>query len=205
MVVRRLKPLIFLLCLVPLGWLLVDLSLDRLSANPIDDLMDRTGIWALRLLLITLAVAPVRQLTGWSSLISYRRMLGLFAFTYASLHFLNYLVIDQFFAWDEIIKDISKRPFITVGFTSLVLLVPLALTSTRGMIRRLGGRRWQRLHKIVYICALGGVIHYLWLVKADRSRPLAYGAILGLLLAYRVWRTKQGAAKKTPSEPPTRR
>lgn len=206
MIVRRLKPLVFVLCLVPLVWLLFDLVADRLSANPIDDLTDRTGIWALRLLLVTLTVTPVRQLTGWSSLIGYRRMLGLFAFAYATLHFLTYLVLDQFFAWDEIVKDVAKRPFVTVGFTSLVLLVPLAVTSTRGMIRRLGGRRWQRLHKLVYICALGGVIHYLWLVKLDRNRPLAYGACLLVLLGYRAWiamrrRTKARRLYNTDNSP----
>lgn len=184
---KRLKVLVFLLCLVPLILLLYDLFFGRLSANPINDITLRTGIWTLRLLMLTLAVTPLRRLTGWSSLMRFRRMLGLFAFFYATLHFLTYLVIDQFFAWDQIVKDVAKRPFITVGFGTLLLLIPLAVTSTKKMIRRLGGKRWQRLHRLIYAAGIGGVIHYLWLVKADTARPLAYGALLSLLLGIRVW------------------
>jgi len=184
---KRLKILVFVLCLVPLMWLLYDLFFSRLSANPIDDITDRTGIWTLRMLMLTLTVTPMRRLTGWSSLMRFRRMLGLFAFFYVTLHFLTYLVIDQFFAWDQILKDIGKRPFITLGFASFVVLIPLAVTSTKKMIRRLGGKRWQRLHRLVYLAGLGGVIHYLWLVKTDTAPPLTYGAILVLLLGVRVW------------------
>jgi len=183
---KRLKILVFALCLLPLALLVFDLSLDRLSANPIDDITDRTGIWTLRLLMSTLAVTPLRRLTGWSALMPFRRMLGLFAFFYAALHFSTYLVLDQFFAWDEILLDIGKRPYITVGFSTLVILIPLAVTSTKKMIRRLGGKRWQLLHRLVYLAATGGVIHYLWLVKADTSRPLTYGGILALLLGFRL-------------------
>jgi methionine sulfoxide reductase heme-binding subunit len=177
----------FLLCLAPLGLLLFDLVFDHLSANPIDDITDRTGRWGLRFLLATLAVTPVRRLTGWPGLIAYRRTLGLFAFFYVLLHFLTYVVLDQFFDWESIVGDIRKRPFITVGFSSFVLLIPLAVTSTKRMIRRLGARRWSWLHRLVYLAAGGGVVHYWWLVKADASRPIAYAALLALLLAPRVW------------------
>ncbi len=200
---KRLKVLVFLLCLVPLIWLLYDLFFGRLSANPINDITQRTGIWTLRLLMLTLTVTPMRRLTGWSSLVRFRRMLGLFAFFYATLHFLTYLVIDQFFDWDQIVKDVAKRPFITVGFTTFVLLIPLALTSTKKMIRRLGGKRWQRLHRLVYVAGIGGVIHYLWLVKADTSRPLGYGALLALLLGFRVWVSLRQRWKKAGLGTPT--
>ncbi len=184
---KRLKVLVFLVCVAPMMLLLYDLFFGRLSANPIDDFTDRTGLWTLRMLMLTLAVTPLRRLTGWSSLMRFRRMLGLFGFFYATCHFLTYLVIDQFFAWDEILKDIAKRPFITVGFTSFVLLIPLAVTSTKKMIRRLGGKRWQRLHRLVYLAGIGGVIHYLWLVKSDTLPPLAYAGVLALLLGFRLW------------------
>ena len=201
---KRLKVLVFVLCLVPLIWLLFDLFFDRLSANPINDITQRTGIWTLRLLMLTLTVTPMRWLTGWSSLVRFRRMLGLFAFFYATLHFLTYLVIDQFFDWDQIVKDVAKRPFITVGFASFILLIPLAVTSTKKMIRRLGGKRWQRLHQLVYAIGIGGVIHYLWLVKADTSRPLSYGALLALLLGFRLWvSVKQRRRRPTVSTPTT--
>jgi methionine sulfoxide reductase heme-binding subunit len=135
-------------------------------------------------LLATLAVTPLRRLTGWHELIKYRRMLGLFAFSYASAHFSTYLVLDHFFDWHAIGKDILKRPYVTAGFTGFVIMIPLALTSTAGMIRRLG-KRWQQLHRLVYLAAIAGVIHFYWLVKADIRRPAQYGAVLLLLLAYR--------------------
>lgn len=184
------KTIVFLACLTPLGLLGFDAYTDNLGANPIEVITRSTGAWTLVFLLITLGVTPLRKISGWHGLIKFRRMFGLFAFFYACLHFTTYIWLDQFFDVDEIVKDIPKRPFITVGFTSFVLLVPLALTSTSGMIRRLG-RRWQQLHRLVYLIAIGGVVHYLWLVKADRRQPLIYGAILTLLLAYRVaarWR-----------------
>lgn len=200
---KRIKVLVFLFCLVPLMWLLYDLFFGRLSANPIDDITDRTGLWTLRMLMLTLAVTPLRRLTGWSGLMRFRRMLGLFAFFYATLHFLTYLVIDQFFAWDQIVQDIGKRPFITVGFTSFVILVPLAVTSTKKMIRKLGGKRWQRLHRLVYAAGIGGVIHYLWLVKSDVRPPLTYGAVLTLLLGFRVWLAVRERLKRTTLSGPT--
>ena len=182
-----LKAGVFAACLVPLGILGWNGLTHNLGANPIDEVTDQTGIWTLRLLLITLAVTPARRLTGWNRVIQLRRMLGLFAFFYAVVHFLTYLWLDQFFALGDIIADVKDRPFITVGFTSFVLLIPLAVTSTTAMIKRLGGKWWQRLHRLVYVIGIGGVVHYLWLVKADTQLPLIYGSLLAILLAYRVW------------------
>jgi sulfoxide reductase heme-binding subunit YedZ len=158
-----------------------------LGANPLEAVTHGTGDWALRFLLLTVAVTPLRTLTGWNPLVRFRRMLGLFAFFYASLHLLTYVWFDKFFDWREVLKDIPKRPFITAGVAVFLLLLPLALTSTTGMIRRLGGRRWQALHRLVYLAALGGVVHYWWLVKADVSAPRRYGLALAALLATRAW------------------
>ena len=182
-----LKVGVFGACLLPLAVLVGQALTHNLGANPIDEITDQTGIWTLRLLLITLAVTPARRLTGWNRLIQLRRMLGLLAFFYGSLHFLTYLWLDQFFVIEDIIADVMDRPFITVGFASFVLLIPLAVTSTTAMIRRLGGKWWQRLHRLVYAIAIGGVVHYLWLVKADIQQPLLYGGILAVLLLYRFW------------------
>jgi len=182
-----LKVGVFGACLSPLVVLAWQALTHNLGANPIDEITDQTGIWTLRLLLITLAVTPVRRLTGWNRLIQLRRMLGLLAFFYGSLHFLTYIWLDQFFVLDDIIADVMDRPFITVGFASFALLIPLALTSTTAMIKRLGGKWWQRLHRLVYAIAIGGVVHYLWLVKADIQQPLVYGGILAVLLVYRCW------------------
>jgi sulfoxide reductase heme-binding subunit YedZ len=178
---------IFGACLIPLVGLAWQALTNNLGANPIDEITRQTGIWTLRFLLITLAVTPARRLTGWNRLIQLRRMLGLFAFFYGSLHFLTYIWLDQFFVVEEIIADVMERPFITVGFASFVLLIPLAATSTTAMIKRLGGKWWQRLHRLVYGIAIGGVVHYLWLVKADIQQPLIYGSILAVLLTYRLW------------------
>jgi methionine sulfoxide reductase heme-binding subunit len=182
-----LKATVFGACLIPLVVLAWQALTDSLGANPIDEITDQTGIWTLRLLLITLAVTPIRHLTGWNRLIRLRRMLGLLAFFYGSLHFLTYIWLDQFFVVEDIIADVRDRPFITVGFTSFVLLIPLAATSTTAMIKRLGGKWWQRLHRLVYAIAMGGVVHYLWLVKADTRQPLIYGGILAALLGFRLW------------------
>lgn len=176
---------IFAACLLPLAFLVWDGYTDNLGANPIEVITRSTGTWTLVFLLITLSVTPLRKLLGWNGLIKFRRMLGLFAFFYACLHFTTYIWLDQFFDLHEIIKDVAKRPFITVGFASFVSLIPLALTSNRRMIARLG-KRWQQLHRAVYFIAIGGVVHYLWLVKADITQPLLYGAILTVLLAYRL-------------------
>jgi sulfoxide reductase heme-binding subunit YedZ len=180
-----LKPLAFILCLVPLAILIADGLHDQLGTNPIEEITHRTGDWTLRLLLVTLAVTPLRRSLGWNFLLRLRRLFGLFAFFYASLHFLTYVWLDQFFALGDIAKDVAKRPFITVGFTAFVMLIPLAATSTNRMMRRLG-RRWQQLHRSIYLIATLGVVHYWWLVKADVRRPLLYGAVLAVLLLYRV-------------------
>src|SRR5262245_57616869 len=174
-------------CLMPLVVLAWQALTNNLGANPIDEITDITGVWTLRFLLITLAVTPVRRLTGWNRLIQLRRMLGLFACFYGSLHFLTYIWLDQFFVFEDIIADVIERPFITVGFAIFTLLFLLAVTSTTAMIKRLGGRWWQRLHRLVYAIAIGGVVHYLWLVKADIRQPVLYGSILGVLLVYRFW------------------
>ncbi len=180
------KPLIFITCLLPLAVGIWDGFSDQLGANPIEEITHRTGDWTLRLLLVTLAATPARRLFGWGWPLRVRRMLGLFTFFYACLHLLTYLVLDQFFAWDEILKDIIKRPYITIGFSAFVLLVPLAVTSTNAMMRRLG-KRWGQLHQLVYVIAVLGVLHYLWLVKADYLLPLIHAAILLALLLVRAW------------------
>jgi methionine sulfoxide reductase heme-binding subunit len=182
-----LKVGVFGACLMPLAVLAGQALTHTLGANPIDEITDQTGIWTLRMLLITLAMTPARRLTGWNRLIQLRRMLGLFAFFYGSLHFLTYIWLDQSFVLEDIIADVMERPFITVGFASFTLLIPLAVTSTAAMIKRLGGKWWQRLHRLVYAIAIGGVVHYLWLVKADIQQPLLYGGILAVLLVYRCW------------------
>ena len=197
--IRVLKIIVFLVCLVPLGLLAwrffgahpTDMSSwgAGLGANPVEALEHKTGDWTLRFLLITLAITPLRKLLHVPALIKFRRMFGLFAFFYGCLHFTMYLGVDKFFNAHEIFADIFKRKYITVGFLAFVLLIPLAVTSTTGWIRRLGGKRWQALHRLIYFSAIAGVIHYLWLVKADIREPLEYGAILAVLLAYRavVW------------------
>lgn len=187
------KPFVFALALVPLALLVLRIVNDDLGSNPIETLNRYTGDWTLRLLLLTLAVTPLRLMTGWQYLLRFRRMLGLFAFFYACLHFLSWIWIDKVFDLDEIVRDVYKRPFITLGFTSFVLLIPLALTSTNAMVRRLGGKRWRALHRLVYVIGVGGVVHYLWLVKSDISEPLMYGAILAFLLGYRVWARRRAA------------
>lgn len=173
------------ICLLPLVRLLVLGASGGLGANPIEFITRSTGTWTLVGLLLTLSITPLRRLSGRADLIRYRRMLGLFSFFYACLHFVTYIWLDQFFDPAAIVRDIVKRPFITVGFSAFVLLVPLAATSTHAMMRRLG-RRWQRLHRLVYVIALLGVIHYLWLVKKDLTEPLIYGGVLLLLLAMRM-------------------
>ncbi|MFQ5659185.1 MAG: sulfite oxidase heme-binding subunit YedZ [Gammaproteobacteria bacterium] len=179
------RPILFILCLVPFALLISYGLTGRLGANPIKEITHFTGDWTLNFLLITLAVTPLRRLTGKSEIVRYRRMLGLFAFFYACLHFLTYLVLDQFFDWQEITADIIKRPYITVGFTAFVLLISLAITSTRKMKLRLG-KRWKSLHRLIYCIATLGILHYLWLVKADVRTPVTYGVILILLLLLRL-------------------
>ncbi len=182
------KAALFALCLLPLaqlGWLGWT---DRLGANPIELITRHLGTWTLNFLLVTLAVTPLRHLSGWHWLIRLRRMLGLYAFFYALLHFLTYLWLDQFFDWASIARDIAKRPFITAGFTAFLLLIPLAATSNGAMLKRLGGRRWTQLHRTAYAIAILGVIHYWWLVKKDVTLPLLYAVLLGALLGFRALR-----------------
>ena len=180
------KLAVFFLCLAPTAWLAFAALTDRLSANPIRDITQNTGAWALRFLLFTLCVTPFRKLTGWNEVIRYRRMLGLYAFFYGFLHFLTYAWLDQFFSIPDIVQDVYKRPFITAGFSGFVVMLPLAITSTKKWIARLGGKRWQWLHRLTYVGAIAGVVHYLWLVKADIQRPLIYGLLLSILLGFRV-------------------
>lgn len=180
------KPLLFAVCLVPLALLVWRGYGNHLGANPIESITHATGLWTLRLLLVTLLVTPLRRLTGWTAVQRVRRMLGLFAFFYGTLHFLTYVWLDKFFIWGDIVHDVMKRPFITIGFGAYVLLLPLAITSTNAMMKRLG-RRWQTLHRLVYAIPALGVLHYLWLVKADINPPLMYGMLLSVLLGVRVW------------------
>lgn len=183
---RWTKVLLFVLCLIPLMNLAWRGFHADLGANPIEFITHKLGDWTMRFLLITLAVTPLRGLLNQPQLIRFRRMLGLFAFFYAFLHFMTWVWLDQFFDLGGMLKDVAKRPFITAGFTAFMLLTPLAITSTAGWVRRLGYRRWQRLHRLIYFSAAAAVIHYYWLVKSDIRLPLLYGAILTALLLYRL-------------------
>lgn len=182
----HLKPLVFAASLIPLSNLVYKGFTANLGANPIEVITRSTGLWTLIFLLITLSITPLRKLTRTPSLIQFRRMIGLFSFFYGSLHLMTFLWLDKFFDLHEIIADVYKRPFITAGFTAFVLMVPLALTSTRKMIQRLGGKRWNRLHKLIYFSAAAGAIHFYWLVKKDVTEPVQYGTVLAALLGYRV-------------------
>ncbi|HEV8180840.1 MAG TPA: protein-methionine-sulfoxide reductase heme-binding subunit MsrQ [Candidatus Angelobacter sp.] len=186
---RYLKPVIFLACLIPLGRLVWRGFHAGLGANPIEAITHGTGDWTLTFLLVTLSISPLRKLTRQYWLIGLRRMLGLFAFFYGTLHLMTWLWLDKFFDVHEMLADIIKRRFITAGMTAFALMIPLALTSTKWSIRKLGGKRWQALHRLIYFSAMAGVIHYIWLVKADLRKPLEYAAVLGVLLLYRliVW------------------
>jgi sulfoxide reductase heme-binding subunit YedZ len=196
---RWAKAMLFVAALAPFVSLAWRTLQNDLGTNPLETLQHSTGDWTLRFLVISLAVTPARKIFSFPALIRFRRMLGLFAFFYGCLHLLTYVWLDKFFTLDEISKDIVKRPFITMGFASWVLMVPLALTSTSGWIRRLGGKRWQMLHRLVYVSAAAGVIHYYWLVKADVRDPVMYGAILALLLLWRVkarWDDRRAAVRQ---------
>lgn len=183
---RYLKPIVFLACLLPLGSLVWRGLHSNLGANPIETITHGTGDWTLIFLLITLAITPLRRVARQYWLIKFRRMLGLFAFFYGFLHLMTYVWLDKFFDVHEMIHDIAKRKFITAGMTAFTLMIPLALTSTKWSIRKLGGKRWQALHRLIYFSAAAGVIHYIWLVKADLKKPLEYAAMLGLLILYRL-------------------
>jgi sulfoxide reductase heme-binding subunit YedZ len=203
------KVFVFILCLLPLGLLVWRAAHADLGANPIEFITHTTGDWTLRFLIFTLAITPLRKILHLPQLIRFRRMLGLFAFFYACLHFSTWIGLDKFFNWAEMWKDVQKRRFITVGFTGFVLMIPLALTSTAGWIRRLGGKRWQMLHRAIYLSAIAGVIHYYWLVKSDTRKPLQYAFIVGILLAWRLgaWlygkRRRPDATVITHEEPTT--
>jgi sulfoxide reductase heme-binding subunit YedZ len=183
---RWLKVLVFAACLAPACWLAWRAWNQNLTANPIEFVTHFTGDWTIRLIVITLAVTPLRKLLRLPDLIRFRRMIGLFAFFYACLHFTTWFCLDHWFDVSEMAKDVVKRPFITAGATAFLLLLPLALTSTAGWIRRLGGRRWQLLHRLIYGTAIAGVVHYYWLVKSDVRKPVFYGSLVALLLAYRL-------------------
>ncbi len=197
------KVLIFFAALVPLGRLAWKAFHEGLGANPVEVITHSTGDWTMILILTTLAITPLRKLTRQYWLIGLRRMIGLFAFFYGCLHFTTYIWLDQSFDVHSMIKDVAKRPFITVGFTAFVLLIPLAATSTAGWIRRLGGKNWQRLHQLIYVTAICGVVHYIWLVKADLRKPLEYAFVLSILLAYRVgawfWELRKTLPRRMPS------
>jgi sulfoxide reductase heme-binding subunit YedZ len=179
------KAVIWIAALLPAAWLGWDATRGELGANPIEALQDRTGWWGLVLLTVTLAITPVRRLTGWHSIVRVRRLVGLFAFFYICLHLTNYVVLDQWFDFSMILEDITERPFITVGFAAWLILLALAITSTRGWIRRLG-RNWQRLHRLVYVAAGLGTLHFFWKVKADTREPLVFVAIVVVLLLLRL-------------------
>ena len=193
-----LKVVIFPVCLVPLARLVWNATQANLGANPIEAITHSTGDWTLRLLLVTLAITPLRKLTGQPWLIGLRRMFGLFAYFYGCLHFLTYIWLDQGFNVHSMAKDVYKRPFITMGFTAFVLLAPLAVTSTRKMIQRLGGRRSQWLHRLIYVSAAVAIVHFTWAMKKDHHRPIEYGIVLALLLGYRVvvWAVPALAGKR---------
>lgn len=199
---RVAKPLVFALSLLPLAWVAAGVlqwpGVD-LGANPVEKVQDTLGIWGLRFLLLTLAVTPLRELLHVPRLLAFRRMLGLFAFAYIALHFLWYLFVDQAFDWRQLLADIAKRPYVTVGFTALVLLVPLAWTSTDRAMRRMG-RRWQKLHRLVYPAVVLGCVHFWWQVKADVREPLVYAAIAAVLLGWRLlrhWQRRGAAARRS--------
>ena len=204
-VVRAGKVALFLIALIPLGGLLMGLLTGGLGANPVETITHRSGDWALRLLLATLALTPLRELTGWHRLLLFRRMLGLFAFFYACLHLMTWLVFDHALELAGMLDDVLERPYITFGMSAFCLLLPLALTSTDGWIRRLG-RRWKQLHRLVYPAAIVAVLHFLWLVKADLQEPLIYAAVLSLLLSWRLLplrlRRKLGRRPQRPAPTP---
>jgi len=181
---RALKTILFLGALLPAAWLVWGIFHESLGVNPAETIQLQTGRWALKFLLITLAVTPVRRLTGWNAIVQYRRMLGLFAFFYATLHFASYIVLDQYFAWGAIVADIAKRPFILMGTLAFLTMMPLAVTSTKGWIRRLG-RRWQTLHRLIYLSALCAVVHFAWKVKVIAGDPVIYAGVLAVLLGFR--------------------
>jgi sulfoxide reductase heme-binding subunit YedZ len=201
-IARVVKPALYVAALLPLAWLLFALFTGRVMGDQVKFMQHVTGDTVLTCLMLTLSVTPLRRLTGWNEIIRVRRLIGLTAFWYACLHLTTYVVFDQDFSLMEITKDIAKHPWVLVGFTAFLCLVPLAITSTNGWIRRLGGKRWNRLHRLVYVAAFAGVLHYFWLVKKDIHYPLLYGIVLLVLLGFRVWlaadraRTRHAPARR---------
>jgi sulfoxide reductase heme-binding subunit YedZ len=197
---RIVKPLVFVAALGPFGWLVYNAFWGDLGVNPVETITNYSGIWTLRLIAITLALTPARWLTGFNPIILFRRMIGLFAFFYGTLHFMTYFILDQSLQFGGVWDDVVKRPYITAGFTAFVLMIPLAITSTQGWIRRLGGRRWNLLHRLIYITALAAVLHYFWKVKLDTTYPVYYGILMGVLLTARLVQR----ARKMAAVPPRR-
>lgn len=189
--VKQLKVGVFLISLLPTIWLVYALSTNQLGVNPIETLTRNTGLWALRFLVLTLLITPLRWMTGSNLFVPIRRMLGLYVFFYASIHMLLYLWLDQFFDFDEIIKDIIKRPFITIGFFTFTSLVLLAATSNNAMVKRLGGKRWKKLHQLTYFIAIASPVHFYMLVKQDKAEPLFYITLFAVLLGVRLYRHYQ--------------
>jgi methionine sulfoxide reductase heme-binding subunit len=187
MITRMVKPVLYVAAVLPLGWLMFALFSGIVMGDQVKFMQHVTGDTVLSCLMLTLAITPLRRLTGWNEIIRVRRLVGLTAFWYACLHLTTYVVFDQDFSLMEITKDIAKHPWVLVGFTGFLCLLPLAITSTNGWIRRLGGKNWNRLHRLVYVAAIAGVLHYLWLVKKDIHYPLVYGTVLTVLLLTRVW------------------
>tara|TARA_R110002050_G_scaffold1244_2_gene8503 strand:+ start:28704 stop:29309 length:606 start_codon:yes stop_codon:yes gene_type:complete len=187
-IVSKIKTLLFIVCLIPAIWLTIAAFTNQLGANPIEAVTRETGLWALRFLWLTLLITPLRWVTGWNSLLKYRRLLGLYVFFYAVLHMLLYLGLDQFFDINDIIKDIIKRPFITIGFFTFTALIPLVVTSNNAMVKRMGGRRWKQLHRLTYFIAIASSVHFYMLVKLDKTEPLIYIGLLIILLTPRVYR-----------------
>lgn len=196
---RVVKPAVFAASLAPAGWLVYNAFWGDLGVNPVETITNQTGIWCLRFVVATLAVTPLRWLTGANPLALFRRPLGLFAFFYGTLHFMTYFVLDHSLAFEGVWEDVVKRPYITAGFTAFVLMIPLAVTSTAGWIRRLGGRNWNLLHRLVYLTGIGAVLHYFWKVKLDTTYPLYYAAFVGLLLGARAWKSTVKARAVAPS------
>jgi sulfoxide reductase heme-binding subunit YedZ len=193
-VTRVVKPLLYLIAVLPFAWVVFALAAGRVDGDQVKFIQHVTGTTVLVSLFVTLAITPLRRLTGWNEVIRTRRLVGLTAFWYALLHFLTYIVFDQSLSPADIAEDVAKHPWVLVGFTSFLLLIPLAVTSTNGWVRRLGGKRWQRLHRLVYAAALGGVLHFLWLVKRDVRTPLYFAAVLAVLFAARLWLARRAPA-----------